>query len=918
MALVQRRRRRWLIALLMLVAVLGLPAAAAWTYWSGADDPLHGPGVAGSATVSQGSSPTVDGSATGVVVSWGSSALSTGLPVDGYIIKRYSSGTGSQHTIGAGCAGTTTDLTCTESDVPAGHWRYTVTPTLSGAWRGEESSKSGTVTTGPGTLTLTKSLFGAPLPGETAGSMNGFAPNEAVVYSLDGGTSLTGSPATVDDEGAATITSLTIPAAADGAHTVQVTGSTSGVVARAGIQIDTTPPVLSGFTTPVSNAAGWNTTPVEVDGTSTDGDGSGIAYVKGTIDGSDPKTSPSTYEWAGVPVVFDETTTLRYYGADHAGNETAITTMHVKIDKIAPTFTAQAIEVTGGAVVGSVAPPATGLAYYRGTVAGSFRLQIAISDEGGSGTGTIGTTALISAATGFTHEPGLTKAGDDGPYLTNPFIWVAGTTSTPTGTIVATDVAGNTTIGSGALLNDSTAPAGGSAEGTGLVGTGNRYSNSVTLSLASQRGTDAGSGLAVTGARLLRASAALTSSDGLRDGACGAYGTQSQIGALDPAATTSDTVPTAGRCYRYTYAVPDQVGNVATYDSADIKVQTTPSAVLSPVTTRITRLSGLSSQYVSGSTVAYKPELSGSFSVVMSATDALSGVTQLGFPRLGGFTGGGPMTTPSGTTFATSYSWAGNATAPSPGPQPVAASDHAGLSRTNPAAFSVLKDVTPPTHALTMTAATGAYLSGSTLYYRSTSAGSFRLVNTPTDDASGPASVTYPSLGLWGWTHATQTVSTPSGGPYASAAYSFAAHPASPGTYSISGQDNLARQSTFDLRFAEDQTPPSGVSITYAGGVSRTLSIPLSRVNGTDSASGLNEASGIVRRDVATLTLNSSPSTSTCGSFPGTFGTTLALTGNNDASVSHARCYKYRYLVSDNVGNQTTYTSSTIVKVDTR
>ena len=78
----------------------------------------------------------------------------------------------------------------------------------------------------------------------------------------------------------------------------------------------------------------------------------------------------------------------------------------------------------------------------------------------------------------------------------------------------------------------------------------------------------------------MRASAPLTSGNGVANGTCGTYSAYAQIGANDPAAAVSDTVPTDNTCYRYRYLVSDHVGNIATYASAEIKVQTTAAASL--------------------------------------------------------------------------------------------------------------------------------------------------------------------------------------------------------------------------------------------------------------------------------------------------------------------------------------------------
>ena len=139
-------------------------------------------------------------------------------------------------------------------------------------------------------------------------------------------------------------------------------------------------------------------------------------------------------------------------------------------------------------------------------------------------------------------------------------------------------------------------------EATGLVGTGGRYSTSLTLNLALAPGTDAGAGLAPSGAQLLRASASLTSA-GNANGACGTFGAYTQVGANDPATPKSDVVPADRTCYRYEYVVSDKVGNQTIYTSPEVKVDT----VAPPAPTL--GFSALTNGYWSGSGTAvfYRP-----------------------------------------------------------------------------------------------------------------------------------------------------------------------------------------------------------------------------------------------------------------------------------------------------------------------
>jgi hypothetical protein len=472
-----------------------------------------------------------------------------------------------------------------------------------------------------------------------------------------------------------------------------------------------------------------------------------------------------------------------------------------------------------------------------------------------------------------------------------------------------------TTAGASFSAGDWVPPSGGSVAATGLGGTNSLYSTSKTLSLALAKGTDPTSGLAPTGSQLLRASATLSSSNGIADGTCGTNSAFAQVGSNDPATPVSDTVPTNNQCYQYEYLVPDNAGNVATYTSSEIKVQTA-AAPLTTSAVLITPVTGTSAQVVSGTSVSYQSAESGSFMVQASLSDSESGVTQVVFPTITGFTGGGTATAPvSGTSFRTTYTWSNNGASSSPGSQSIMATDGAGLVQANVGAFSVVKAVSATTHVLSLTAATGAYLNGSVLYYKPTVAGSFKLVDAFSAPA-GAASVTYPAINQSGWTHNAETVSTPSGGPYTSSAFSWNAQPNSPGGYTVTGLDAAGNTSSTGITFIADQSAPILGSISYPTGLTNVASIPITTTNGIDLQSGVNAASGVITRDQ--IPLNTATDSCT-GSFPNTFATTVTLVGGADTSVASGYCYQYRYSVSDNVGNVATYTSSSQspVEVDT-
>ena len=566
------------------------------------------------------------------------------------------------------------------------------------------SAFSGT-TTNPGnlwstttpTITLARTAFnGAAV---TTGSLSGFGPDETVTYRLDGSTALTGSPSAVGPGGSASVTSLSIPAVAEGAHTVYALGG-NGSQASIAIVVDTTAPTVTAGLSPAANGAGWNnSSPVQVTLTSGDGAGSGVQRVYYTTDGSDPVSSGTATTYA-LPFNLNATTTLRFHAVDNAGNASAVTTRQVRIDTVAPANAITASPVTGNAVkTGSTV-------WYRGASAGSLTLTNAVSDAG-SGAQSSATGALGGTTTGWTHTASTVTTPAGGPFVSNTFSWAASTTSSPTVTVTGADVAGNTTATGLTFSNDSAAPTGGSVDATGLTGTGTRYRTATAVSVAFTPGTDAGAGLAASGRQLLRASGTLS------NGACSGYGGYTLL-ATDPASPYADTVADQA-CHRYQYTVPDQAGNIATYTSGDVKVDTTAPS------TPTWAASAFANTSVTGTTIYYRSTAtSGSVTLTGSSADAVSGVASYAYPALG--TG---WASAAGTLGVTTYSWSSAGPA-APGARTFTATNNAGLASAT-SAFTMTADTTAPT---------GAAVSYTNGYPADTNP--VITLTAPTDAGSGP------------------------------------------------------------------------------------------------------------------------------------------------------------------------------------
>jgi hypothetical protein len=136
------RRATMLLALVTaLVLSVAAAAGAAWQAGSAANSK----GRAAAVTMPAGEQPTANATGDSVTVGW---SPTTSPSADSYTIRVYDASTDTERTpIGGDCADVPASPTpsCTEASVPAGTWRYTVTPKLQ-AWTGAESPESDPVT----------------------------------------------------------------------------------------------------------------------------------------------------------------------------------------------------------------------------------------------------------------------------------------------------------------------------------------------------------------------------------------------------------------------------------------------------------------------------------------------------------------------------------------------------------------------------------------------------------------------------------------------------------------------------------------------------------------------------------------------------------------------------------------------------
>ena len=226
-------------------------------------------------------------------------------------------------------------------------------------------------------------------------------------------------------------------------------------------------------------------------------------------------------------------------------------------------------------------------------------------------------------------------------------------------------------------------------------------------------------------------------------------------------------------------------------------------------------------------------------------------------------------------------------------------------------------DTTAPTSSLSFTSGTnpgGQYAASTgahawTYYYNAGATTTFTMTDTASDAGSGIQSAEFPNLTTTGFT-GTGLADTTS--PYTSNTYTITtANTTAPSAQPVNVFDGAGNSTVETVTFVRDTTAPTGQTVALSGGpYYTTLSVPLTLANGSDTGSGINTATGVVQRASATLSAGS------CGSF-GAYAP-VTLTGGADTTVVSGNCYRYQYLISDNVGNQSAASvASADAKVDT-
>ncbi len=255
----------------------------------------------------------------------------------------------------------------------------------------------------------------------------------------------------------------------------------------------------------------------------------------------------------------------------------------------------------------------------------------------------------------------------------------------------------------------------------------------------------------------------------------------------------------------------------------------------------------------------------------------------------------------------------------------VSATNNAG--GTTNLTVAITLDNTLPTDSISLSSASGAFLSGSTVFFNKNTGGSFKLVDAVTDNGSGPASATFPGLSTTGWTgHTTgETVSSGSGSAptvtYTSGTYAFSTSGAgTSGT--VTSKDVLGNTSSpgAALTFTPDVTataptlsfPANTASYTNAvwdaaGAVCATSTIC---GTATDAGSGIQKVEISVQQGTGNYWNGSSFSSGSQVWNLGT-GTTSWSLPFASSNFPAGGAYTVSVRTTDNVGNLSTSTTAT-------
>ena len=278
-----------------------------------------------------------------------------------------------------------------------------------------------------------------------------------------------------------------------------------------------------------------------------------------------------------------------------------------------------------------------------------------------------------------------------------------------------------------------------------------------------------------------------------------------------------------------------------------------------------------------------------SIAVSSDSTDAGSGVDSAEFQRRPA--GGGAWTTiDTDTTSPYSASW--NTTPLTDGDYDlrVITTDEAGNTFTSATRTVTVDNSAPSAPVVTLSESSPfAYANGTEIFLNTDETGSYDVEATSADPHSGIGKIRFPGP--------TDDFSS----PY-QASYGFNDLA---GAQAVTAFNGVGLTASTPFTVTPDTAEPAGGSVGYPDGFDADGDVTITVDAGTDALSGVAAASAVLERRTVAL------SDGACDPFAGAWS---AVTSPD--MVASGLCAQYRYRVSDRVGNQATYTSANVVKVD--
>ncbi|HST54965.1 MAG TPA: N,N-dimethylformamidase beta subunit family domain-containing protein [Solirubrobacteraceae bacterium] len=471
-------------------------------------------------------------------------------------------------------------------------------------------------------------------------------------------------------------------------------------------------------------------------------------------------------------------------------------------------------------------------------------------------------------------------ADTSSPYQ-SAYTWTGAASASGAQTVTATNNANVSSSSSFTIVSDTSAPTGGALTVNGTnAGSSSSYSTSGNFTIGTRTDfaeTRSGTQSGLASSTLTLASATLAGNS------CSAFGAPSTI-----VGSPAQSKPTG--CYRYTLTGTDNVGNttsVTTTVMVDTGAPSTPTLSFSGMSNNAFYKSA-------GNTLYFSPSHSGGFTVIAASTDADTGIGGYTFSSLSanGFT----STQTGGQNV---YVFGTSATQPATAPT-VFATNNAGSSSAN-ASFGLVSDTTAPTGGALTVNATAASAAGSASFSTS---GSF-TIGTRTDYNADSGSGLISSV----LTRAAGTLSGNACSAYGTPT-TLTGSPAQSGLgtgcylYTLTGTDAVGNTASVATTVKVDKTAPSP-TISVPAAASTTVPVTF---GATDANSGVNAATGQLKRSVGTYTL----STDACSAFAAfaNIGAAGQSSPFSDNTVGTGHCYQYQYTVADQAGNSA---SSSIV-----